>query len=102
MRHPAVLRRTVPVLDLRRYVHDHARLELDGRLAPLLIPTATAYGNQNLTCAVMHVPVIAAARLERDIVDAHALCRQLRQVALPDKILPERVRLTNRERHTRT
>ena len=89
MRKPAVACGTMPVLHLGRYVHHVAGQQQAGGLAPLLIP-ATAGHTHELTAAlvgVVDVPVVAASRLERDVVYGYLLGRDGSEVALPDEIL---------------
>ena len=67
MRKPAVDFGAVPVLDACRDHHDGARDELSRGLALLLVPPLAGDADQNLTATalrMMHVPVVAASRLE--------------------------------------
>lgn len=56
---------------------DHiARLEWNGRLAPLLIPSLTRHTDKHLACAMMYMPMVAASRLK-----GHVAHRQSRLLA---------------------
>ena len=62
--HPAVGSGTVPVFDTFRNFDNGAGKELNGRLAPFLVPAAAGHANQNLYLFVVDMPVVAAAGLE--------------------------------------
>lgn len=52
-------------------------LQLDGRLSPFLVPAFATDADQDLSCPVMNMPVVAAARLK-----GHIGHRQNRGLAL--------------------
>ena len=59
---------------------------------PLLVKPSTSHADEDLPTAafgVMDVPVVAAAGLERHVVDTDLLGGKGREVALPDKVLRE-------------
>lgn len=63
-------------------------LSSTGLFAPLLVVAAPAHGGEDLAGLVVNMPVVAAARLERDVGNVDFLARdQRRQIALPDEIL---------------
>ena len=83
-------RRSVPVLHIRRDVDDIARKHLHGRLAFFLIPAPAGYADQHLPAAfrgVVNVPVVAASRLEGDIVERYLFLGYRSQIAVADEIL---------------
>ncbi len=87
---PAVLRRAVPVLDVRRDDHNVAGVQLARRLARFLVPAAAAGAEQDLAAAfggMVDVPVVAAGRLKGHVADGDTLGGEHIEVALADKIL---------------
>ena len=63
MAEPAILFRTVPVLDIGGNHYDAALMQADSGLAFFLIPAFTSRADQELTAAfvcMMNMPVIAA------------------------------------------
>lgn len=63
MAEPAILFRTVPVLDIGGNHYDAALMQTDSGLAFFLIPAFTSRADQELTAAfvcMMNMPVIAA------------------------------------------
>ena len=58
---------TMPVLCAFGDVDNVAGMETDGRFAPFLIDALAADADEDLVCAVVDVPVVAAARFEGDI-----------------------------------
>ena len=94
MGEPTVGRRTVPVLYARGNIYYIARAQLLCRFTPFLVKPSTSHADEDLpptAFGVMGVPVVAAAGLERHVVDADLLGRKGREVALPGKVLRERV-----------
>jgi len=94
------------MLHALRNVNHIPCLQLDGRLPPFLVPTFAADADQDLSCPVMNMPVVAAARLKGHIghrqnrglalSQIHRL--QRRKEAVPDKVLGiGAVRLSLRE-----
>ena len=76
MREPAIGCSTVPVLDLRGNVHHIARMQLLRCLVPFLIVAPACHAYKNLSaalCSMVDVPVVPAARLKGDVVNA-SLC----------------------------
>ena len=76
MGEPAIGRRPVPVLDIGRDIHHVAGTERPGSFAPLLIPPPSSGNKQNLPAAAggaVDVPVVAAARRERDAAYGYLL-----------------------------
>ena len=76
MREPAIGCSTVPVLDLRGNVHHIARMQLQRRFAPFLIVAPACHADKDLSatlCGMVDVPVVPAARLKGDVVNAN-LC----------------------------
>ena len=92
MGEPAVGRGSVPVLYARGNIYHVARAQLLCRFAPFLVTPSTGHADEDLSptaLGVMDVPVVAAAGLERHVVDADLLGGKGREVALPDKVLRE-------------
>ena len=90
----------MPVLDLCRDVDHSARCHLDCFLAPLLVVASAADADKHLSAILlrmMYMPVVAAGRLECNIVYRHLLCGNRSEVALSDEELSIRVGLTDRE-----
>ena len=90
MGEPAVGRRTVPVLYACGNIYYIAGAQLLCRFAPFLVKPSASHADENLPAAafgVMGVPVVAAAWLERNVVNADLLGGKGREVALPDKVL---------------
>ena len=102
VRKPFVRRRAVPVSDVCRYVDHAARRQFDRFFAPFLIIASAAYADQDLPssafCAV-DMPVVAAAGFERDVENRDLIGRYGREIALPDEILPVRIRLAYGEKY---
>lgn len=76
MREPAIGCSTVPVFDLRGNIHHIARMQLLRRFAPFLIVAPACHADKDLPatlCGMMDVPVVPAARLKGDVVNAN-LC----------------------------
>ena len=76
MREPAIGCSTVPVLDLRGNVHHIARMQLLRRFVPFLIVAPACHADKDLSAALysmVDVPVVPAARLKGDVVNAN-LC----------------------------
>ena len=76
MGHPAVSGSTMPVLDSRGNSDHRARFQLYGILSPFLIPAGSPDTDQDLAAALlcmMDMPVVAAARLKRYIIDCKRL-----------------------------
>lgn len=67
----------MPMLHTFGNVDHIARLEWNGRLAPLLIPSLARHAYKHLASAMMYMPMVAASRFEGDV--AH---RQSRLLAL--------------------
>ena len=90
VRKPAVGLCAVPVPDIGGN-HDHAaRRETDRRLALLLIPALAGRADEQLAAApggVMDVPVVAAARLEGNIVNGNLLAGNSCQLTVAFEIL---------------
>ena len=103
MGEPAIGRRPVPVLDIRRNVDDRAGKNLHGRLSLFLIPAAPGHADQHLSAAVrrtVDMPVVPAAGFERDIGDRYLLARNRGEVAVAGEILGVcRIRFADRENH---
>ena len=59
----------MPVFDTFGDGDDCAACERDGGLVPLLIPTAAADADEYLHSAVVDVPVVAATRFERNVMN---------------------------------
>lgn len=94
MGEPAVGRGAVPVLHPRGDVDHVARAQFLCRLSSFLVKPSTGHADEDLPTAafgVMDMPVVAAARLKRHVVDAHLLGGKGREVALTDKELREGV-----------
>jgi len=67
-----------------------ARAQLPCRFAPFLVKTSTSHADEDLSTTafgVMGMPVVAAAGLERHVVDTDLFGGKGREVALPDKVL---------------
>ena len=76
MREPAIGCSTVPVLDLRGNIHHIAWMQLPWRFAPFLIVAPACHADKDLPtalCSMVDVPVVPAARLKGDVVNAN-LC----------------------------
>ena len=80
----------MPVLHVGRNLDDRAGHEAHSRLSFFLVPAFAGSADKNLPAAfagMMHMPVVAAAGLERHIGKMHAAPgRQRIQIGLPDKI----------------
>ena len=90
MRKPAIRCSTVPVLDAHRDIYHIAGAQFLCRFAPFLIKPSTSHADEDLSATafgVMDVPVVAAAGLERNVVNADLLGGKGHEVALPDKVL---------------
>ena len=88
MREPAIGCSTVPVLDLRGNVHHIARMQLLRSFAPFLIVAPACHADKDLPtalCGMVDVPVVPAARLKGDIVNANLCGGQGGQIAFPLK-----------------
>ena len=73
------------MLDLRRDVDDRTRRHLHRLLAPRLIPAAPADTDEQLPTArlgMIDMPVIAAAGLERHVMDDYLTVGNSREIAL--------------------
>ena len=78
MAEPAVLLRSVPVLDVGGDHHDAALVQADGGLAFLLVPALASRAEQELTASfvrVVDMPVVAASRLEGHVGGEQAAFR---------------------------
>lgn len=76
MGEPALGRGSVPMFHTRGDVDHIARAQLLCRFTPFLVEPSTSHADENLSAAVfgvVHVPVVAAAGLERHVVDANLL-----------------------------
>ena len=86
VRKPRVLFRAVPVLDFGGDLHHVAGFQRTRSLAPLLIPPLSGCAQQQLSAAlrrVMDVPVVAAARLERDVcISRLAVARSCQRIEI--------------------
>lgn len=90
MGEPAVGGSAMPMLNAGGNEDGIARMQLHGLLAPLLIVTTAAYAHKGLASAssgMMYVPIVAAAGLEGDVKDGHAVCHDRSQIALSHEIL---------------
>ena len=87
MLHPAIGGGSVPVLHPFGDGNYNTRFQFHGLFAPFLIPAAAGHANQYLDLLVVDMPVVAAAELEGDIVDATAY---IGQIAGADEILSVR------------
>ena len=67
MLEPAVGLCAMPMLYAFGNVHDVASLQWNSGFAPFLVSGTTRYADQNLACAMMDVPVVAATWFEGDI-----------------------------------
>ena len=59
----------MPVLGVCRNAHGFASFEFLGFLAFDLVVASTTHCDEHLGSAVMHMPVVAASRLEGNVVD---------------------------------
>ena len=78
MAEPAVLLRSVPVLDVGGDHHNAALVQADGGLAFLLVPALASRAEQELTASfvcVVDMPVVAASRLEGHVGGEQAAFR---------------------------
>ena len=78
MAEPAVLLRSVPVLDVGGDHHDAALVQADGSLAFFLVPALARRAEQELTTSfvrVVDMPVVAASRLEGHVGGEQAAFR---------------------------
>ncbi len=90
MREPAIGCSTVPVLDLRGNVHHIARMQLQRSFAPFLIVAPACHADKDLPatlCGMVDVPVVPAARLKGDVVNANLCGGQGCQIAFSAEIL---------------
>ena len=69
---PTVRSGSVPVLYFRRDVDYIAGVQFFGGLAPFLIVSASCCTKQDLSAAMVDMPVVPAARLKGDIGDRNA------------------------------
>ena len=60
MLEPAIRRGAMPMLHFRRNLHHIPRMQLPGRLAPLLIIAAAGRYQKNLAAFMVDMPVVAA------------------------------------------
>lgn len=78
MAEPAVLLRSVPVLDVGGDHHNTALVQADGGLAFLLVPALASRANQELTAPfvrMVDMPVVAASRLKGHVGGEQAAFR---------------------------
>ena len=78
MAEPAVLLRSVPVLDVGGDHHNAALVQADGGLAFLLVPALASRAEQELTASfvrMVDMPVVAASRLESHVGGEQAAFR---------------------------
>ena len=87
MRKPARGRRSVPVLHFGGNVDDIPGVQFPGGFTSFLIVAATRRAKEDLTSLVVHVPIVAATGLKRDVRGHHAFGRQKREPALAAEIL---------------
>ena len=84
--------RTMPVLGVGGNAHGFACLEFLGLLAFDLVVASAAHGDEYLGSTVVDVPVVAASRLEGDVVDGKfRSVEHRREIALTYKILGKAV-----------
>ena len=57
----------MPMFNFGQNIHHIARSQTACRFAGFLIPALACRANQDLTCAVVDMPVVAAARLESNV-----------------------------------
>ena len=92
----------MPVLDSCRDVHRVAFLQTARRLAPFLIVADAGGDDENLAAArlgVVDVPVVTAARLERDTESGNLIQRQFVQITVADEVLGKaRIEVADRNR----
>ena len=103
MSEPTVGSSSMPMFDVCRDMNNRTRQNFHSRLALFLIPAASGYTDQHLsatTCCTVDMPVVTAARLERDIGNAHLLARNGSEITVTDEILRVcRIRLADRKNH---
>ena len=83
MAEPAILFRTVPVLDIGGNHYDAALMQTNSGLAFFLIPAFTSRADQELTASfvcMVNMPVIAAPRLEGHIGGKQATPRVCQRI----------------------
>jgi hypothetical protein len=85
MRHPAVVRRAVPVFDFGRYFDRIAGEQNTRGLTPCLIPAAPGSHQKDLAAFVVDMPVIPAAGFKRNVRNVERF-RQGIQIGLPAEV----------------
>lgn len=82
----------MPVLGVGGNAHGFACLEFPGLLAFDLVVASAAHCDEHLGSAVMYMPVVAASRLEGDVVDGKfRSVEHRREIALTYEILGKAV-----------
>ena len=89
----------MPVLGVGGKAHGFACLEFPGLLAFDLVVASAAHGDEHLGSTVVDVPVVAASRLEGDVVDGDfGSVKHRCKITLTYEILGEAVvRLSHRK-----
>lgn len=89
----------MPVLGVGGNAHGFACLEFPGLLAFDLVVASAAHGDEHLVSTVVDVPVVAASRLEGDVVDGDfGSVKHRCKITLTYEILGEAVvRLSHRK-----
>lgn len=89
----------MPVLGVGGNAHGFACLEFPGLLAFDLVVASAAHGDEHLGSTVVDVPVVAASRLESDVVDGDfGSVKHRCKITLTYEILGEAVvRLSHRK-----
>lgn len=82
----------MPVFGVCRNAHGFASFEFLGFLTFNLVVASAAHGDEHLGSAVMYMPVVAASRLEGDVVDGKfRSVEHRREIALTYEILGKAV-----------